>query len=62
MPQSLGRLLVAAFMLALCSTAWADDKPPVFSDKNLDEVLAASKGTDKIVVAKATASWCGPCR
>lgn len=62
MPLSLVQLLVAAFTLALCSTTWADDKPPVFSDKGLDEVLAASKGTDKIVVAKATASWCGPCK
>ena len=40
----------------------ADGMPPVFSDLQFDEAVAQTKGTDKILIVKFTAVWCGPCK
>lgn len=37
-------------------------KPAVYSDKSYADALAATKGTNKILIVKATAVWCGPCK
>lgn len=37
-------------------------RPAVFSDKTFAEAVAASKGTGRITIVKATAEWCGPCK
>ena len=36
--------------------------PPVFSALSFDKALAETKGTNKLLVAKFTAAWCGPCK
>lgn len=40
----------------------ASSKPAVYSDKPFAEAVAATKGTGKIAIVKATASWCPPCK
>lgn len=66
---------VVALTLCLClpAAARAQQAPPpvvpreparpaVFSDKTFAEAVAASKGTGKVTIVKATAEWCGPCK
>jgi thiol-disulfide isomerase/thioredoxin len=43
----------------------ADDAkglPPVFSAMSFEEALKSIEGTQKILIVKATAEWCGPCK
>lgn len=51
-----GLLLASPICLA------ADEIPPIFAKKSFDEARAATKGNDRILVVKATAVWCGPCK
>ena len=39
-----------------------DALPPVFSTLSFEEAVAATKGNKKILVVKATAAWCLPCK
>ncbi len=39
-----------------------DAPPPIFAKMTLDEALKSIEGTDKILVVKATAAWCAPCK
>ncbi len=38
------------------------DLPPAFSDLKLDAAKKQVEGTDKLVLVKFTADWCGPCK
>lgn len=40
----------------------ADDHPPVFSHLSLTEAKEKNKTDGRILVVKATAVWCGPCK
>jgi thiol-disulfide isomerase/thioredoxin len=40
----------------------AGDQPPVFSRLSLDEAKAAAVKDKRLLVVKATAAWCGPCK
>jgi thioredoxin 1 len=37
-------------------------KPPVFSDTPFAQARDATKGSPKLLIVKATASWCAPCK
>ncbi|MFN0134712.1 MAG: thioredoxin family protein [Phycisphaerae bacterium] len=51
------------FVLAgLAMMASAQDVPPVFSKVEFDKALEANKSDGKILIVKATAVWCGPCK
>ncbi|MDX2016564.1 MAG: thioredoxin family protein [Planctomycetota bacterium] len=39
-----------------------DTKPAIFDDRPLDDLIALTKGTDKVLIVKGTAVWCGPCK
>src|SRR5262245_14082271 len=56
------RVILAATLFAVPLSNAAEDLPPVFSKKTFDEAKAATKGNDKILIVKATAVWCGPCK
>jgi len=57
---------VAAVLCA--SSTFAADGPPIFSTKSVPTLIADAKAAkdkkdaDKILVIKATAVWCGPCK
>ena len=36
--------------------------PPVFASLSFDDAVASTKGNKKILVVKATAAWCQPCK
>jgi thiol:disulfide interchange protein len=36
--------------------------PPVFSHLELEQAKGAIKGTGQVLLVKATAPWCGPCK
>jgi thioredoxin 1 len=44
--------------------AKADDAavPPIFANEKLEALIEKNKGTRNILVAKATAVWCAPCK
>jgi len=64
--------LAVILSLAFASVAFAQPAPqapaepsgppPVFSTIGFDEALKETVGTEKILVAKATAEWCVPCK
>lgn len=62
---SLGRTFALVAMVALLApTAVATDDgvPPVFSKLGLEEAKAKSLTDKRVLVVKATAVWCGPCK
>lgn len=38
------------------------EAPPVFKQASFKDALAETVGTDKILIVKGTAEWCGPCK
>lgn len=56
----LGLVVVAA----AAGSVWASviGGPPVFSEKSYAEARASVKGTERLLLVKATAEWCGPCK
>lgn len=58
-------LVCTAVAVVACTTLAAasmGEHPPVFADMTFAEALAQTKDTDKILVVKATAEWCPPCK
>lgn len=64
-----------ALLLAACCVAFAthssacsetsrpaDAKPPIFADLSLADAIARNGDDGRILVVKATAVWCGPCK
>lgn len=37
-------------------------KPAVFSDLSFEDARKSTEGNEKILIVKATAEWCGPCK
>ncbi len=63
--------LPAALLHALPGSNWAqaqtslastEDPPPIFAALDFDAALAKAKAENRILVVKATASWCEPCK
>lgn len=57
-------LLAAALLLVLtsCSPSTPPEAPPVFSHLTLAQARSQVAGTPKVLIVKATASWCPPCK
>ncbi|MFN0011888.1 MAG: thioredoxin family protein [Phycisphaerales bacterium] len=64
--MSIIRLLILAAvvggLLSLTASALAEDVPPVFAQMAFEGARESTKGNAKILVVKATAEWCGPCK
>ena len=60
-PKALAAIICTA-LLAHSATGRAEDPPPIFAKKTFDEARKETVGTDKILVVKATAVWCPPCK
>lgn len=56
------RSLLIALSLVGAASCGPTTPPPVFAHKSLAEARAEVAGTPKVLIVKATASWCGPCR
>lgn len=55
--------ICSAAMLLASAAVWAGDDPaPVFSNATYEKALAENKTSGKMLVVKATAVWCGPCK
>lgn len=55
------RAIVAAATLSLAGVACAD-LPPAFTAITLDAAKKQVEGSDKMLLIKFTAEWCGPCK
>lgn len=42
--------------------ARADEPPPIFAKLTFAQAVEKNKNSGKVLVVKATASWCGPCK
>jgi len=61
----IGVATVAAVLALALNGARAGDAgsaPPVFSDLSYEKALEASREQQKVLLVKATAEWCGPCK
>jgi thioredoxin 1 len=54
-------LTVLVFVVATCSLA-QDDVPPIFATLGFDKALDQNKTDRKLLIVKATATWCAPCK
>ncbi len=48
--------------IAMVAPVLADEAPPVFSKTPFAAARESTKGNAKILIVKATAAWCGPCK
>jgi len=46
----------------VAAPAGAHSLPPIFSDKSYADALDATRSNGKLLIVKATAVWCGPCK
>ena len=54
--------ILPLLILAAASPTLAQERPPVFSDMPYAAAVDATKAGDRMLVIKATAEWCGPCK
>jgi thioredoxin 1 len=55
-------LVVALLAALVIVTSASAEAPPVFSKTRFVEARDSTKGNEKILLVKATAEWCGPCK
>jgi thioredoxin-like negative regulator of GroEL len=56
------RTIAFCFLLVVLSSFARAALPPAFTAINLEAAKKRVAGTDKVVVIKFTADWCGPCK
>lgn len=57
-----GLLTLAIALLSAQPATAGGTHPPVFSDLKYDKAVSMAKEQKKVLLVKATASWCGPCK
>ena len=53
---------VLALLSVLVSTQTASGQPEVFEDITVKDAIERTSGSARVLVVKATAVWCGPCK
>lgn len=55
-------MLAIVTVMAAAGPSRTDDPPPIFAKLAFAEAVAKTKSGEKILIVKATAAWCAPCK